>query len=82
METGTAQRMNVRPFRGNNAKLTTRHWVRGDMFATAFLNALSVVFPRGETFMIEALHPWRNRTEGQLAKDVAAFIAQEAAHSR
>jgi predicted metal-dependent hydrolase len=82
VKTETAQRMNVRPFRGNNAKLTTRHWVRGDMFATAFLNALSVVFPRGETFMIEALHPWRNRTEGQLAKDVAAFIAQEAAHSR
>lgn len=74
--------MHVRAFRGNKAKLTTRHWVRGDMYATAFLNALSVVFPRGEAFMIEALHPWRNRTEGQLAKDVATFIAQEAAHSR
>lgn len=78
----TAQRMHVRQFRGTSAKLATRHWVRGDMFATAFLNALSVVFPRGEAFMIEALHPWRSRTEGQLAQDVATFIAQEAAHSR
>ncbi|MBK7163008.1 MAG: metal-dependent hydrolase [Sphingomonadales bacterium] len=76
------QRMHVRQFRGKPAQEATRHWVRGDMFATAFLNALSVVFPRGETFMIEALLPWRDRAEGQLAKDISTFITQEAAHSR
>lgn len=80
--TDAAQRMHVRQFRGTSVKLAARHWVRGDMFATAFLNALSVVFPRGEAFMIEALHPWRARTEGKLAQDIATFIAQEAAHSR
>ena len=74
--------MHVRPFRGKPAQEAARHWVRGDMFATAFLNALSVVFPRGETFMIEALLPWKDRAEGQLAKDISTFIAQEAAHSR
>ncbi|WP_374612940.1 metal-dependent hydrolase [Sphingorhabdus sp.] len=77
-----AQRMHVRAFRGNKARLNRRHWVRDDMFATAFLNALSVVFPRGEAFMIEALHPWRDRTDGQLQRDIATFIEQEAAHSR
>jgi predicted metal-dependent hydrolase len=76
------QRMHVRRFRGRNLKPAARHWVRGDMFATAFLNALSVVFPRGEAFMIEALHPWLKRTDGQLRRDIATFIEQEAAHSR
>lgn len=79
---GEVQRMHARQFRGDKAKLAARHWVRGDMFATAFLNALSVVFPRGEAFMIEALHPWRERTEGRLQRDIATFIEQEAAHSR
>ncbi|MCC6477795.1 MAG: metal-dependent hydrolase [Sphingomonadaceae bacterium] len=76
------QRMHVRKFRQGRTRLAARHWVRGDMFATAFLNALSVVFPRGEAFMIEALHPWRDRTEGALQRDIATFIEQEAAHSR
>lgn len=75
-------RMHVRPFRAKREQQAARHWVRGDMFATAFLNALSVVFPRGEAFMIEALIPWKDRADGQLAKDIATFIAQEAAHSR
>lgn len=75
-------RMHVRPFRAKREQQAARHWVRGDMFATAFLNALSVVFPRGEAFMIEALIPWKDRADGQLAKDIATFITQEAAHSR
>lgn len=75
-------RLHVRQFRGGTTKLAARHWVRGDMYATAFLNALSVVFPRGESFMIEALHPWKDRTEGKLREDISNFIAQEAAHSR
>lgn len=79
---GTARHLHARQFRGGKTQLAMRHWVRGDMFATAFLNALSVVFPRGEAFMIEALHPWRERTEGQLQRDIATFIDQEAAHSR
>lgn len=80
MEEG--QRLHVRQFRARQTKLNARHWVRGDMFATAFLNALSVVFPRGETFMIEAIHPWKNRVDGKLHNEIAAFIEQEAAHSR
>lgn len=74
--------MHVRQFRTGKAKLAARHWVRGDMFASAFLNALSVVFPLGEAFMIEALRPWQARTEGRMSDEIAAFIQQEAAHSR
>jgi uncharacterized protein len=76
------QRIHARSYRAGKKQLPTRHWVRGDMFATAFLNALSVVFPRGEAFMIEALLPWKSRVDGQLAIDISTFIAQEAAHSR
>lgn len=56
--------------------------MRGDMFATAFLNALSVVFPRGEAFMIESLLPWQARAHDALADDIRLFVQQEAAHSR
>jgi uncharacterized protein len=59
-----------------------RHWLGGDPHATAFFNALSAVFPRGESFMIESLRPWQERVPGQLADDVKNFIQQEAAHSR
>ncbi len=76
------QRLHARQFRRGKTKLAARHWVRGDMFASAFLNALSVVFPRGEAFMIEALRPWKSRTDGKLAADIETFIRQEAAHSR
>ena len=30
-----------------------RHWLNGDPIATAFFNALSITFPRGEAFFIE-----------------------------
>jgi uncharacterized protein len=59
-----------------------RHWLGGDPYGTAFFNALSAVFPRGEAFMIECLRPWKDRVSGQLLDDVNNFIQQEAAHSR
>jgi uncharacterized protein len=74
--------MRARHFRARGIKVPHRHWVRGDMFATAFLNALSVVFPRGEAFMIEAIRPWQARVDEKLSGEIATFIQQEAAHSR
>ena len=71
-----------RKFRARNLHQAGRHCVRGDACATAFFNALSAVFPVGEAFMIEALKPWRDRVPEPLASDVAAFIVQEAAHTR
>jgi uncharacterized protein len=68
--------------RNRNIAVNERHWLGGDPYGTAFFNALSAVFPRGEAFMIESLLPWQSRVPEALAKDVKIFIEQEAAHSR
>jgi len=59
-----------------------RWWHGGDPVATAYFNALSVSFPQGETFFIESVRRYRDRTEGKLQEQIAAFIQQEAAHTR
>lgn len=71
-----------RSFRGAPAAVTQRHWVREDPYATAFFNALSAVFPHGETFMIRSMIPWQEHVPPALAREVSAFIEQEAGHSR
>lgn len=71
-----------RGFRAMPDALTERHWVRKDPYATAFFNALSAVFPHGETFMIRSLIPWVDRVPVSLRPEVEAFIEQEAGHSR
>ena len=59
-----------------------RWWHGGDPVATAFFNSLSAAFPQGETFFIEAVRRFRDRTDGQLQEQITAFIQQEAAHTR
>jgi uncharacterized protein len=59
-----------------------RWWHGGDPVATAFFNALSAAFPQGETFFIDAVRRFRDRTDGKLQQQIAAFIQQEAAHTR
>ncbi len=75
-------RLFPRKMRIRNLEAGGRHWLGGDPYATAFFNALSAVFPRGEAFMIESLCAWQDKASGQLADDVKNFIQQEAAHSR
>ncbi len=72
----------ARRFRARNLAIPNRLWVRNDPYATAFFNALSAVFPIGEAFMIESVRPWKDRVPEKLRRDIAAFIEQEAAHSR
>lgn len=72
----------ARNFRAVPTAMTSRHWVRQDPYATAFFNALSAVFPHGETFMIRSLVPWADRVPHPLRGEVEAFIEQEAGHSR
>jgi predicted metal-dependent hydrolase len=59
-----------------------RWWHGGDPVATAYFNALSASFPQGETFFIETVRRYRDRTDGKLQEQIAAFIQQEAAHTR
>ncbi len=65
-----------------SAVIERRRWVGGDPFASAFFNALSVTFPKGETFFIESLKKFRNRMPPKLQGEIRAFIQQEATHSR
>lgn len=71
-----------RAFAGGCGQLSDRHWVRGDAYATAFFNALSAVFPHGETFMIRSMVSWVERVPPLLGREVRAFIEQEAGHAR
>ena len=60
----------------------TRWWHGGDPVATAYFNALSASFPQGETFFIDAVRRYWDRTDGTLQEQIHAFIQQEAAHTR
>ena len=59
-----------------------RWWLGGDPIATAFYNALSITFPRGEAMFIEAVRAHRAGTPPKLEAEINAFIKQEVIHSR
>jgi predicted metal-dependent hydrolase len=63
-----------------------RHWCDGDAFRTAFFNALSMSFPVGEQFFIDAVrngHKQLPVAEQQKYKaEVQGFVGQEATHRR
>ncbi len=61
-----------------------RHWCGGDAFRTAFFNALSMSFPAGEQFFIDAVKRGMKMVPPEVAarhaEEVQAFIGQEATH--
>jgi predicted metal-dependent hydrolase len=63
-----------------------RHWCGGDAFMTAFFNALSMSFPVGEQFFIDAVRNGYKElpaAEQQKYKaEVQGFVGQEATHRR
>jgi hypothetical protein len=59
-----------------------RWWLNGDPIASAWHNALSSTFPRGEAFFVESVKALREGVSPKLAKEIRAFIAQEVNHSR
>lgn len=59
-----------------------RWWMNGDPVATAFYNALSVTFPKGEAMFIEAVKAHRDGVPPRLAEEIRAFTMQEVMHSR
>lgn len=66
---------------GREAK-QRRWWMNGDPVATAFYNALSVTFPKGEAMFIEAVKAHRDGMPPRLAEEIRAFTMQEVMHSR
>lgn len=61
---------------------TARWWFGGDPYATAFHNALSVTFPKGEAFFIESVKAHRDGVPPKLAEEIRAFTIQEVMHTR
>jgi uncharacterized protein len=59
-----------------------RWWMGGDPVATAFYNALSATFPKGEAFFVESVRQFREGTPPKLAAEIKAFVTQEVMHSR
>ncbi|QIG79846.1 metal-dependent hydrolase [Stakelama tenebrarum] len=59
-----------------------RWWLNGDPIATAFYNALSVTFPKGEGFFIDSVRRFREGTPPRLQAEIAAFTKQEVMHTR
>ncbi len=59
-----------------------RWWLNGDPVATAWMNALSATFPRGEAYFIESVKAFRDGADAKLTAEIRAFIKQEINHTR
>ena len=59
-----------------------RWWLGGDPVATAFYNALSATFPKGEAYFVESVRAYRDGAPPRLAAEIRAFTTQEVMHSR
>ncbi|MCA0909319.1 metal-dependent hydrolase [Qipengyuania gaetbuli] len=65
-----------------NRGTTPRRWWAGEPFGTAWHNALSATFPRGEAFFIEAVKAHREGADPKLEAEIRAFVKQEINHTR
>ena len=63
-----------------------RHWNGGDAFRTAWFNALSMSFPAGEQFFIDAVRAGVKRLPDAerdgFEREAQGFVGQEATHRR
>jgi predicted metal-dependent hydrolase len=61
----------------------SRHWFGGDPFLTHLTHGLSLTFPEGERFFMDAVRHYEKRiTSPALRHEVSRFLAQEALHAR
>ncbi len=72
----------VRDIRFGAGAVSSAHWLGEDPFATAFFNALSVTFPQGERFFMDSVRRFKAGLPPKLAAEAAAFVTQEAMHTR
>ena len=72
----------VRDRRFGRERKPGRWWLAGDPVETAWHNALSATFPRGEAFFIESVKAHREGAPPQLEAEIRAFIMQEINHTR
>ena len=66
-----------------DATTVPRDWCHGDAYQTTFMNALSLLFPEGEKFFVDAVKQQKSKvTDPVLAAEVIGFIGQEAMHGK
>jgi predicted metal-dependent hydrolase len=76
------QSITIRDRRFGRDKGVRRWWLNGDPVATAWHNALSATFPRGEALFIDAVKTFRDGAPAELAVEIRAFVRQEVNHTR
>jgi len=60
---------------------TAKYWFDGEPFLTRFVEGLSMLFPEGERFFVEAVQHYRSSiTDPELLTQIQAFAAQEGTH--
>lgn len=72
----------VRDSRFGRGRALERWWCNGDPVATAWNNALSACFPRGEALFVDAVKAFRDGAPPKLEREIRAFVKQEVNHSR
>jgi uncharacterized protein len=72
----------VRNQRFARTPMSRKWWLGGDPVATAFYNSLSLTFPPGEKFCVEAVRCFREGAAPRLASEIATFVQQEMEHTR
>jgi predicted metal-dependent hydrolase len=72
----------VRDLRFHRTHAPSRWWLGGNPVATAWHNALSASFPRGEAFFIESVKACRDGAPPRLEAEIRDFVKQEVNHSR
>jgi len=84
-ETPSLSRSEI-PFAARNRHFKAgqeKYWYNGDPAVSAYFNALSALFPAGETFFCDSVRALRDRVDDpKLLAEVKEFLAQEAIHSR
>lgn len=65
-----------------NRNSSPNRWWAGEPFGTAWHNALSATFPRGEAYFIESVKAHRDGAGPKLEAEIRAFVRQEINHTR
>jgi predicted metal-dependent hydrolase len=72
----------VRDSRFGRGRTMGRWWCNGDPVATAWMNALSATFPKGETLFVDSVKAFREGAPPRLEREIRAFVRQEVNHTR
>ena len=63
-------------------KHLSSNWANDDAFLTAFFNALSFSFPKGEKFFMNSVRAFKDKVSSEMSEEIRMFCIQEATHTR